>query len=193
MRVILGLHVYCLTHPHIPNPNTNPNRIQSHTKNIPQLIIQILALIGSSSVDNNFDISSELVTILSLIFTLVSIGLSIAEYFLSKKLFESQLFLIVSFDVNSNDIATMTRKEFESNVLFRRVKFLHSLARSLRLQDGSIDRLKPVQTTNGAVFHVIIDTHGTNFEEVKKTITKQVLAEACGHIFLIAMNDKFPS
>ena len=133
--------------------------------------IQALALIGASIYNDDFDFSGEIVTILSLIFTLVSIGLSVAEYYLSKNLLESEKFLIVTFEVLSNDFTNMSRSKFKSDN-----KFVNNLARRLKIDSSFIDRLKPVQTANGAIFQLIIDTR---VAVTQSSINKNILADVC--------------
>lgn len=150
--------------------------------NAPQLLIQVLSLIGSWLYSDNFDISAELVTIFSLTFTLVSIGISMAEYMLNKQLIASQYFIFVSFDVLAGDLSVMKATQFKSNIIYRRHDFLHELATRWRLQSSSIDRLKPLQTKNGAVFCIVIDAQGEDVDNLKERITEDVLAEVYIHI-----------
>ena len=126
---------------------------------------------------DEFDLSVEMVTVLSLIFTLVSISLSVAEYCLSKKLRHSQILLFVSFEALSNDFSAMSHNRFQSQVVFIQYGFLNTLARRLKIETGLIDRLKPVQTSNGAQFQLIIDAQHQSDSVVTHSITKEILAK----------------
>ena len=57
----------------------------------------IVSIISSSTSNDNFDISSQLVTPFSLLFTLVSISLSVFEYCLSKH-FLNKMAMILECD-----------------------------------------------------------------------------------------------
>ena len=118
------------------------------------------------------DISSYLVTILSLMFTLVSIFLSICEFCLSKQLLKSDTFVIVSFEVKSNDFKKMKHKQFSQKIIFCRNSFVNKMARMLKIDFSKIERLKPIHTQNGAMFTLCIDN---NIETTKEIVNGKIV------------------
>ena len=110
----------------------------------------------------NFDISAELITILSLMFTLVSILISIGEYLLSRQLLKSDSFVIITFEAKCADFKNMKKRTFNNNIIFRKNLFINNLSRLLKIEPKQIERLKPLHTQNGAIFKLFIESKSVN-------------------------------
>ena len=137
---------------------------------MPQLGIQIFALYYSATEsDIQFDISSEMITVLSLVFTSISIGLSVGEYFLSRQLLKSDSYVIASFKVNSSDIETMSHHDFRDKILFQQKVFLGEMAKLLEIDYSQIELVKPTRTQKGAIFVLHIN-HG--FHSVRLLLSR---------------------
>lgn len=103
--------------------------------------------------NDNFDVSNELVTVLSLIFTLVSITLSVCEYCLSKYLLNTSAFVMIELEFECNDLKHMRKSEFKHKIMFKnKSKFVSEIARLLKVPSNEIELLKPIHTKNGAIF-----------------------------------------
>ena len=149
-------------------------------ENFPQLIIQIVTLITLSvyKVDENIngenEYSNEIITILSLIFTVVSIGLSISEYYLSNQLLKFRSYVIVSFEIKSKDIQSMNYRKFLNKIIFHKKSFIAKMARIFKIEFAAIDRLIPIHTQQGAIFIFNIQTdlktikHNLNVKDICK-------------------------
>lgn len=142
-----------------------------------------MALIGAARYSDEFDISNELVTLLSLIFTSLSISLSVAEYFLSKKLLACEKYLIITFEALSPDFTEMSRSQFRSAIIYQKYKFINNYARKLKVESEYIDRVKPIQTDNGAIFQLIIDNRNNIQTEA---ITQEMLAQVWRIVIVIS-------
>lgn len=127
-----------------------------------------------------FNISNQMVTLLSLLFTSISIGLSVGEYCLSKQLLKSDSYVVASFKVNSSEIEVMSRKQFRSKIMFRQKVFISEIAKILEIESCRIDLLIPVQTKTGALFVLHIDFYApTVHSTLSRHIANQDIAKVC--------------
>ena len=122
-------------------------------------MVLIDGLIRAATDSNvNFDVSTELITILSLIFTLISITISVAEYFLSKSLLKANEFVMIELEVECKDFERMSRDTFRDRVIFEnKYHFVAKIARTLKLPQNEIEFLKPIHTAKGAMFAMNIE------------------------------------
>ena len=128
-------------------------------ENIPQLIIQILTL--KLLVDHGDDaLSDSLITILSMIFTIISIILSIFEYLFSSKSIKNDNIMIISFTVLSKYFGNMSEGTFLFKVIFRPRKIRHIMYRLLKINRAQIERLIPLQLKNGVIFTFFVEMGG---------------------------------
>ena len=133
-------------------------------ENVPQLAIQICTLVVSVYEDK-ID-SSLLVTIFSMVFTIISIVASIFEYMLTSKFITAGSVIVIRFKVFSMNLANMGYRTFRSTIVFKRRKFLYYIAKLLRLNKAHIERLIPLQETDGANFILVIDSNSGVFESI---------------------------
>ena len=94
--------------------------------------------------------------------------MSCFEYFLSSKFASFASSIIISFCIESDDIVNMSRKEFQSSVVFRRSKLIESLAKLLKLRYEQVERLKPKKTSNGAIFLFAIAIDVSQIDNIKQ-------------------------
>ena len=139
-----------------------------------QVIVLYLAIVGS-----NLDLSNQLVTIFSLIFTLVSICLSICEYLLSKELLNNDLFVIVSFEAQCNEFACMSHKTFRKRVVYPHKIFLDEIARYLKIEYSQTESLKPVHTQKGVMFVMYISG---DYNSIKKVLCSRKGKSSVAHV-----------
>ena len=134
------------------------------------------------------DASSLLITIFSMIFTIISILISVFEYFLSSKFLILESSIIITFNIESIDVSSMRYAQFLQEIVFKRNRFVDSIAKILQLERKQIERLKPKQDTKGAIFTLAIATDVFYYEYIQNTITQAVvngdLAQVC-FIFII--------
>ena len=123
----------------------------------------------------NGNISDSAITIFSMLFTIISISLSIFEFLLSSKIIKQGSILVLSFNVESIEIAQRTRSQFNRTIVFyRNNKICHSIAKTLQLADKQIERLKPKQYPKGAVFTIFIEANPKRLNLIRKCMIDSI-------------------
>ena len=153
-------------------------------QNIPQLIIQIIVLILSINDNTHGENSSNfLITILSMLFTIVSILISVFEYALSKKTSHGEMTrtIGVRFTLHCSEMAKLDPLQFKSHVQFRQYSLLFNIAQLFHLNRHQLERLMPKRVSEGAEFILIIQTDVTNLQflvhSIENSITRGILAK----------------
>ena len=140
-------------------------------ENIPQLCIQITTLVLVFGDPNNTGASGQLVTILSMIFTIISILLSVFEYVFSSKSIKSDNVAIIRFNIESQTIANFTYKKFISKIAYRPIQFTHCVAKTLQLNKNEVEALMPSQYKSGVIFNFIVEfDDSSHYLQIEKTI-----------------------
>ena len=104
------------------------------------------------------DVSDSIITILSMLFTMVSIFISLFEYRFFSNHFQNIDYLnFVQFNVKNSKLSSMRRSEFQDKIISVLYKFNNKLSGILEIDGVKIDRLKPIQYSEGAKFTFIID------------------------------------
>ena len=97
------------------------------------------------------------ITIFSSIFSLLSIIVTLFEYFSSKLFLETETVLIVKLTINSSAIANLSARDFND---FQNLRFpiCSQLSKIIDIDVGLIELLKPKQTRDGCdlTFHIRI-------------------------------------
>ena len=138
-------------------------------ENFPQLLIQIVSLI--LSIKNNDDYSLYLITLFSMLFTFISILLSVFEYFFSKNFIQLQSSIIVTFNVESKDISSMQNRQFIKEIVFRKNKLVHYMAQLFNLTNNRQgERLKPKKDKNGVICTFAIDVDKSKLNNVQSIL-----------------------
>ena len=102
---------------------------------------------------------------------MVSIGLSISEYFLSKQLLESDSYIIVSFEAIGTDFKEMNFEQFLQKIVYRKHSFVGRLSRLLKIDFAAIDRLIPRLAEGGVVF--ILNIHENDLKRIESVFYNQ--------------------
>ena len=147
-------------------------------ENIPQLIIQIIALIvidldassqhDTSDSDGHSGIASDLaITLFTMMFTIISIVLSVFEYFLSSKFVSFASNILITFDAECQDIVDMSWKEFARNLIFKKWQLVGSVGKVLKLTAQQIERLNPKPCAKGAMYTFAIATDISEYNDIK--------------------------
>ena len=133
-------------------------------ENVPQLIIQLIYSIIIEITD---------ITIFATLFSLISIILSLMDYFLQTKLLSIESIVIMKFKTVSNDIALFNRYQFKQIENKRRV-FERELSKLLNIESVFVELLKPVHTNYGLdlTFHVRSDVLGDKIDQFQQRFAK---------------------
>ena len=107
-----------------------------------------------------------------MLFTVMSILLSVFEYCLSSKFVNYASSIVISFKVESQDIAKMGGREFSQKIVFQRNRFCSRVAQWLNLAPRQIDRLNPMKTEDGAIYVLCISTDESKFERITRKMSK---------------------
>ena len=148
-------------------------------QNLPQLLIQILSLIlfysiaesiSLESTNTNIRDSNLLITIFSMLFTIISIILSGFDYCLKSKFVYVSSSIIISFCVESNDVANMPHTQFKSQIVNRKNKLCNNIAKILSLRFQQVERLTPKLVSNGIIYVFIIAADETKYDSIHESI-----------------------
>ena len=120
------------------------------------------------------DYSSLLITIFSMIFTMMSISMSCFEFFLSSKFVKLGSNIIISFCIESKDISNMPHKQFQSEIVFSRIKFIGKVATLLKVKHEQVERLKPTRYSDGAMFVFTVAIGDDKYEEIKQRFERLI-------------------
>ena len=142
-------------------------------ENFPQLVIQTLSLY--LAIIDGKDRSGLLITIFSMVFTVISICLSLFEFMFRSKYIDNGSILIARFSVESKKVASMRFNEFQQRIIFRKNRFINSLAKCLHLNYVQIDRLIPLQDSNGAILTFIIEADSHYFDHIVNGLKSAII------------------
>ena len=122
--------------------------------------------------------TSLLVTILSMIFTVVSILLNIFEYILSRQISEHGSVMIFKFTLKSQKIANMSSGEFSQKVMYsNRRKLSHLVSKMLHINKRQIETMIPTQSNDGAIFSFIVVADAIHFGHIGQELNQGVQNE----------------
>ena len=177
-------------------------------ENVPQLIIQIATLYLTITDDGNNDDSDDFnedqvggsaredaseyydalwITLFSMFFTLISIILGIFQFcFLQKHVKKEDCVMIVQFKLESREIEAMTPQEFSNKIIFAHMMDTQSaIAKLLIIAAPNVERLIPVQYSEGAKFTFFIQINSIQFHVLKKKLEsglkRNELSDALGN------------
>ena len=109
------------------------------------------------------------ITILSMFFTIISVLLSSFEYIFSNNK-NNESIMIIKFSIESQTIASMNYHNFQSMIVFKKVKINYEMSKLLQINAYEIDRLKPLQYKSGVMLTFIIQTDCTNCQSIKSKL-----------------------
>ena len=119
-------------------------------ENIPQLILQIIYLILTS------ESSISPITIIAMIFSLLSIVLSVFNYKLSSLLIECEAITVIEINVESKQLANTRPRRFRKMIVHHRKPICRELSKIIFVDKRLIEILMPIQTTTGCKLTVYI-------------------------------------
>ena len=133
-------------------------------------------------------------TILSMIFTVISVLLSVFEYALSSRFVRKGSVMFIKFVLQSQTIANMSAKEFIDNIIFRRAhKVTHSMSKTLGLHFVQVERSIPMQSNDGMSLMFIIDADSSRFDPIWQIFIANVqngtIGKNLAKIYKIESND----
>ena len=128
-------------------------------------------LIAGNQIEFNTDefYDALWITILAMLFTIISIILSIFQFcFLKKHRSTSDCVMIVQFEFESFEIMQMKSDKFLDKIVFKRVSAIEStIAKLLVIATPNVERLMPVQFNKGCKFTFFIQINSIQFDELK--------------------------
>ena len=127
-------------------------------ENIPQLILQAFYVILSQ--ESNI----SPVTIIAMIFSIISIVLSAFNYTLSSLLIKCEAITFVQMDIESQQLGNMQSKIFGKIIVHQRKPICRQLSKIIDIDKKLIEILMPIQTNTGAklVFFIRNNSHDQN-------------------------------
>ena len=128
-----------------------------------------------------------------MIFTVLSIFISIFEYLLSTKIIAEETVMIVSFEVESTTISKMDKKPFKQQIILRETKLLNCMAKICSLEPERIERLIPIQQGKGALFKFIINCGLSKFSKISNSISDSIINDNLSNQISIIYDLKQPT
>ena len=116
-----------------------------------------------------------------MVFTIMSILLSIIQHFTSRKFIQPQNIFVIRFNVECNDIALLeTKTKFSNALVFNKYDAItHSISKLLRINDKQVERLKPLQYSKGAIFTFIVEKNhqknDTFIDNIKRYLNNSIV------------------
>ena len=144
-------------------------------ENIPQLIIQLVTLILSIRV--GVDNDDLLITIFSMLFTLISLFLSVFEYFLARKFIKSSHLLMIRFMVESQQIEALDEYEFFGQIGLKKFEIVHYFAKLLHVNIRHVERLMPIQTDQGMAMTFLVDAESVGFDKIQQLVHQSLIMD----------------
>ena len=135
--------------------------------------MQISALI--LTIREGGSVSSYMITVLSMTFTVVSIMLSVFEHKMKSKFLKAGCVIAAIFSFESKELASIRMRQFESRVVFKKHQIVNSVAKCVELSKEQVERLIPLQHKHGATFTFIMElTHQSHFENVAHLLNQGI-------------------
>ena len=155
-------------------------------ENLPQLLIQAIVLV--LSIQDGKNTNGLLITIFAMIFTIVSIILSSVEFAFASRNLKSGSIMSIEFTIESIALAKLNMMKFNSKIVFSNcLKLRHIMSKRLHIPMDQIDRLLPLQVSNGVVFRFIIDIDPVQCDPIiaamNNAVEKNFLARDISKVF----------
>ena len=142
------------------------------TENIPQLILQIVYLILT---EESGSIGS--ITILAMIFSILSIILSIFDYKSSSLLLECEAITVIVMDIQSTQLANTQPRKFYKLIVHHRKPICRELSKIIGVDKGLIELLTPVQTKTGTKLTFYIRNNDSSDKTVASNMVDTIKNE----------------
>ena len=106
-----------------------------------------------------------------MIFTIISIFLSVFECVFSAKSIKHDNVAIIHFNIESQTIADLGYKKFMSRIAYQPNKFTYAVAKTLKLNKNEIESLIPSQYKTGVIFYFMVEFDDSeHYLQIEKTI-----------------------
>ena len=150
-------------------------------ENIPQVVLQVVYLIFTG--DSNI----SAITILAMIFSVLSIILSVFSCISSSLLIECEAITVIVMDIQSQQLAKSQPKNFRKLIVHHRKPICHELSKIIEVDKGLIEILMPIQTKNGAKLTIYVRNNDSSDKKlapnivntIKKEISRGSVAKVC--------------
>ena len=91
--------------------------------------------------------------------------------------------MVISFNIISQDIAKMARRQFCANIIFKYRKLVNGIAKILEKNSSDIERLMPLHVQNGAMFSFIVAFQDDKeYERISTDITQAINDDTLGDV-----------
>ena len=144
--------------------------------------------------NENNDQSTLLITMLSMLFTLISICLSGLEYITALKFMNAGSVMSIQYQIKSKEIAAMSSGKFKQSLVLRRNPTVHVMAKALKISRKQVERLKPLQNGDGAMFTFFVaigaNKSGSGFVKMKQRIETAVTDKSLQKVCMILYPSK---
>lgn len=124
-----------------------------------------------------------------MVFTVISILMSVFEYFLSTRFIYVASTIVIKLMVESNDISQMSYKTYRSKIVSRQHAIILSIAKILKITSHQVERLKPKLVTNGIMFTFIISIDESHYDNIKLSMEKAVYRCELAKVCCLCMNE----
>ena len=131
-------------------------------ENIPQFILQLIYMIF---LIRDKDVSSQSgIVIIAMVFSILSIVVTLFEFRIKKFVFDSEYLMIIKFKLESIAIQSMSKNQFDQTFVNKRKVISSELSKILEVNYDEIEQLKPTWCKQGAqiVCHVRSDAQFIN-------------------------------
>ena len=141
-------------------------------ENIPQVVLQIAysILTGQSS-------SISVITILAMIFSVLSIILSVFNYKSSSLLIECETITVIVMDVQSQQLANTPPKTFRQLIVHHRYPISYELSKIIEVNKRLIEILIPIQTKTGTKLTIYIRNNDSSDKKFASNIVNIIKNE----------------
>ena len=115
--------------------------------------------------------------------------MSCFEFFLSSKFVKLGSNIIISFCIESDDIAKMPHRHFQSHIVLRKKKMIGIVATLLKVKYEQIERLKPTKLSNGAMFVFTVASGDDKYNQIKQTFEELVQDDIFLKVYTICLSE----
>ena len=148
-------------------------------ENIPQLILQVIYL----SLTKESSISS--ITIVAMIFSTLSIILSLFNYKSSSLLLQCEAITLIEMEIQSRQLSHTKPKKFQKLIVHHRKPICRELGKIVHVDERLIEILMPIQTKTGAelTFYIRNDSSDKNLgSNIVKTIRNEIESKVLAQV-----------
>ena len=136
-------------------------------ENIPQLLLQAIYSIFIFE-------KLTITTLFAMIFSLISIILTLFEFFMQGYLIEKESMLSIKFTVESDHLQNLSHKQFKQKIEFKRYCISNALAKILSIGSSSVELLKPIASKEGVLLIFHVKDNSVNMQNSIEMINQEI-------------------